>query len=210
MHSLKALLYIAVFYAVPLAAQPALIVDPRVLTLMVFCAIIVLSQPEMTVSDAQKQRNTDGLSVLAILVAAAVAQIGAVLEWAYWRDAPRATASWVVAGAACLVIGTALRLWAIATLGRFFTATVQCQDGQEVISDGPFRWVRHPSYLGAYLGVVGSAVLLQAPVSAAIGSVSLGLAYAYRIHVEEKTLVCELEGYRDYQARTARIVPVVW
>jgi len=48
-----------------------------------------------------------------------------------------------------LTAGIALRIWSIVHLGRFFTVNVAIQEGQRVIQDGPYRFVRHPSYSGS-------------------------------------------------------------
>ena len=52
----------------------------------------------------------------------------------------------IAAGLAIFVCGVALRMWAIATLGRLFTYDVAIQAGHRVVTSGPYRWVRHPSY----------------------------------------------------------------
>lgn len=54
-----------------------------------------------------------------------------------------------------VVAGIALRRWSVATLGRFFTTTVEIQPDHQVIETGPYALVRHPSYLGGLLSVVG-------------------------------------------------------
>jgi len=206
----KALTCIGLFYMLPLVAHPTALLDIRMIVLMVTCVVILLSQPEMTVSDTREQRRTDGFSVVVILVAAAMMQIGAVLEWTYMRELPALDLSWTVPALALITCGAAIRIWAIRTLGRSFTATVQCHEGQEVVTSGPFRWVRHPSYLGAYMSFLGSAMLLQAPIALFGGAILLAAAYAYRIRLEERTLVAELAGYAEYRHRTARLIPVLW
>jgi protein-S-isoprenylcysteine O-methyltransferase Ste14 len=55
----------------------------------------------------------------------------------------------VVTGVALIVIGIGLRAWSIATLGRFFQYQIQVQPGHHVVTDGPYRYVRHPSYRGS-------------------------------------------------------------
>src|SRR3954463_14059071 len=51
-------------------------------------------------------------------------------------------------GVAVMWAGLAVRVWAIATLGAAFRTTVEVEPGQAVVSSGPYRWVRHPSYTG--------------------------------------------------------------
>ena len=64
--------------------------------------------------------------------------------------------------------------------------------------------MRHPSYAGAFLAFVASAILLRAWVAAALGALALYAAFRRRIHHEERLLAAELPGYRAYMARTVR------
>jgi protein-S-isoprenylcysteine O-methyltransferase len=55
------------------------------------------------------------------------------------------------AGLAITCLGVALRQWAIFTLGRYSVGRVFIQPEQSVITSGPYRWLRHPSYTGFWL-----------------------------------------------------------
>jgi protein-S-isoprenylcysteine O-methyltransferase len=103
--------------------------------------------------------------------------------------------------------GLALRTWAIATLGGWFTLRVGVQPTQRVVERGPYRWIRLPSYVGAFLTVIGSAVALRAWVAAAIGAVALVAAFRRRVAQEERLLVATLPGYRAYMTRTGAFLP---
>jgi protein-S-isoprenylcysteine O-methyltransferase Ste14 len=59
------------------------------------------------------------------------------------------------AGAVLMWLGLALRLWAIAALGRAFRTTIEVDPDQTVVSTGPYQWIRHPSYTGLLLIVAG-------------------------------------------------------
>jgi protein-S-isoprenylcysteine O-methyltransferase Ste14 len=103
--------------------------------------------------------------------------------------------------------GIAFRQYAVAALGRFFTTRVMTQPGQTVIESGPYRYVRHPSYSGMLLTVLG--VLLCSTSWASLACFVLTLpGVAYRIQVEEGALIRGLgEPYREYMRRTPRLVP---
>ena len=62
-----------------------------------------------------------------------------------------------MAGVLVMWSGLALRVWAIAALGSGFRTTVEVEPGQAVVSSGPYRWIRHPSYAGLLLLVEASA-----------------------------------------------------
>ncbi len=115
------------------------------------------------------------------------------------------------AGVGVALAGTALRAWALATLGPWFSLTIQVRPGQPVIQHGPYRLVRHPAYAGgelAFLGIGLSAGSWVAPLAWVLPWL---VAHAYRIRVEERALVETLgEPYRAYQRGTWRLVPFVW
>jgi len=113
-------------------------------------------------------------------------------------------------GLALLVVGSALRRYCRHLLGEFFIGDVNARPDQPVIQKGPYRLVRHPSYTGGILMFGGISLALGTWLGVAIGTLSAIVAYAYRIHVEEKTLVETIgEPYADYMRRSKRLIPFV-
>lgn len=107
--------------------------------------------------------------------------------------------------------GTALRLWSIVTLGRFFRGTVHVQRDHQIVRSGPYRWVRHPAYTGALLAGLGFGVLLDNPVSLLLYAACCAVALGYRIRVEERMLSDALgDAYTSYAATTRRLIPGLW
>jgi protein-S-isoprenylcysteine O-methyltransferase Ste14 len=113
-------------------------------------------------------------------------------------------------GIILMVLGIAIRQWAIAVLGRFFSRTLRVQKGQTVVETGLYRYVRHPSYTGTLIFFVGFGLALQS-WGAVLALVPIfAVAYGYRIDVEEKLLIAELgEAYVSYARRTKRLIPFV-
>ena len=66
----------------------------------------------------------------------------------------------VIVGTAILLAGAAFRIWAILSLGRFFTVTVTIQPEHRVVEDGPYRRLRHPSYTGLLAALLGVGLAL--------------------------------------------------
>ncbi len=118
---------------------------------------------------------------------------------------------WQIIGAVSLIPGFSLPYWAM-MVNDFLTVTVRLQEerGHRPITHGPYRFVRHPMYVGAILGFIGIPLLLGtwwALIPAAIAS----LAMIVRTALEDKTLQAELPGYADYAQRTRyRLLPGIW
>ena len=107
--------------------------------------------------------------------------------------------------------GLSLRVWAPRVLGRFYTRTLRMDEQQMVVEQGPYRLIRHPGYAGVLALWIGAGLALgNLLVTFAILGIMLA-AYAYRIRAEERMLVQALgQPYRDYQARTRRLIPFLY
>jgi protein-S-isoprenylcysteine O-methyltransferase len=113
-----------------------------------------------------------------------------------------------VAGLVVMAIGIGVRSVAIAQLGRLHSPNVAVQDGHHVVDTGLYRRVRHPSYLGAIIAFLGCSVALGNGLAVVVVMGLTVPAYLFRIHEEEAALADVLGApYRDYQARTHRLVP---
>jgi protein-S-isoprenylcysteine O-methyltransferase Ste14 len=114
-------------------------------------------------------------------------------------------------GFVVLVAGLLFRAWAMLTLGRFFTGSVMTQEGQRVVDYGPYRFVRHPSYSGMLVALVGLGIALDDWLSLLVLALLPLTGILVRIRYEESVLLDALgEDYRDYASRTSRLVPGVW
>jgi protein-S-isoprenylcysteine O-methyltransferase Ste14 len=154
---------------------------------------------------AARDRATRAL--IAITLGAAIALAALTLARA---TAPRIAGPY---GAGLIVIwlGLAIRVWAIAALGRAFRTTVEVDPGQAVVSTGPYRWVRHPSYSGLLLIVTGFGLAAGNWLALAVCAMLPLPALLWRIHVEEAELASVLgDRYRAYQAHTKRLIPRIW
>ena len=117
----------------------------------------------------------------------------------------------VVAGIALIVTGVGLRAWSIATLGRFFQYQIEIQAGHRVVTSGPYRYVRHPSYTGIALALIGFALASGDPLSLVPVVVLGGLGLAVRIRAEERQLTEALGAeYERFAAQRKRLIPGVW
>jgi protein-S-isoprenylcysteine O-methyltransferase Ste14 len=115
------------------------------------------------------------------------------------------------AGLVILVAGLVLRGWSIRTLGDYFTGRVMVSADQPVITAGPYRVLRHPSYTGLLLACAGVG-LASANWAGLAAMAILPLAFVlWRIHAEETALLATLgDRYRGYASHHKRLVPLIW
>jgi protein-S-isoprenylcysteine O-methyltransferase len=115
------------------------------------------------------------------------------------------------AGFLMCVAGLVLRYWSRRTLGRFFTIGVVAQKDHTVVREGPYRFVRHPAYLGLTLFYVGFPLAIGHWLGLVILSVPALIIFVPLALVEDDRLT-ELLGaaYRDYRSQVARWIPGVW
>jgi protein-S-isoprenylcysteine O-methyltransferase Ste14 len=118
---------------------------------------------------------------------------------------------WAWVGLVLLWCGIALRFWSFHTLGRYFTFVVQTSPDQPVITAGPYRVVRHPSYAGILLAVVGIGLVIGNWLTLLIGTAGVLVGIVNRIAVEERALSRELgDRYTAYAKTHKRLIPYVW
>jgi protein-S-isoprenylcysteine O-methyltransferase Ste14 len=114
-------------------------------------------------------------------------------------------------GIAIWLGGSLFRFYSMRILGRFFTYDVAISTGQQVVERGPYRWIRHPSYLGSLIANVGMGMTMTNWLALFLPALCLGAAYAYRIPIEERALQEGLgPAYREYMQRTRRLIPFVF
>ena len=116
---------------------------------------------------------------------------------------------WPCIGLVVLLLGLAFACWARVALGRNWSATVQLKQGHELVTAGPYRWVRHPIYTGMLSGVLGSALV----IGEWRGLVALALifvSFAYKLRHEESWMREQFgAAYVEYMRRTKALIPGV-
>ena len=116
-----------------------------------------------------------------------------------------------ILGAIIIVVGISLRIWSVRTLGQFFRSTVMVQEKHLVISHGPYKYVRHPSYSGVLIAILGVGIGTGNWLSLLVMFLLIFIGLLYRIKIEEKVLSTELgETYRNYMRHTKKLIPFVY
>jgi protein-S-isoprenylcysteine O-methyltransferase Ste14 len=116
-----------------------------------------------------------------------------------------------LAGLGLTLAGFVIFLWAMAS-NPFFSEGIRIQSdrGHRVAESGPYRYVRHPGYVGGILTHIGNPLMLGSPWALAVGLVAASI-YVLRTALEDRFLQKELPGYREYTERTRyRLLPRLW
>lgn len=116
-----------------------------------------------------------------------------------------------VVGWAVFFLSYGLVFWAMSA-NRWFSTVVRIQTdrGQQVVSEGPYRFIRHPGYLGGIGGALATPVVLGSLWGLMVGG-AVAIVLIIRTALEDRMLIRELPGYADYAKVTRyRLVPGVW
>jgi len=183
------------------------------LTMLINTSIMLRASPETIAerSRAKETRDWDkivgGLWALAAYIALPlVAGLDVRLGWASNFGVARH-----VAGAVVLAFGLGFSSWAMIANAYFSTAVrIQSDRGHTVCSAGPYRFVRHPGYLGFILQSASVPFLLGSSWSL-IPGITAAVLMTIRTALEDRTLQAELHGYESYVQRVRyRLVPGIW
>jgi protein-S-isoprenylcysteine O-methyltransferase Ste14 len=118
---------------------------------------------------------------------------------------------WNIAGTILYAGGLGLFGWAMIA-NSYFSTVVRIQDerGQTVCREGPYRYLRHPGYLGTVLQSIGTSIMLGS-WWAMIPAIAAVISMIVRTALEDRMLQSELTGYRDYARQIRyRLVPGIW
>jgi protein-S-isoprenylcysteine O-methyltransferase len=106
------------------------------------------------------------------------------------------------------IAGLGLRYYAIACLGHLFTMNVAIHREHRLVVDGPYRWLRHPTYTGLLIALIGAGLAMGDFLALLLVTVPPFFAFRFRIVLEEKALYDAFgTAYRDYCKTTWKLLP---
>ena len=150
-------------------------------------------------------------SRLVILAGPIILLIFAIDLWFGYTQTAPLPVSFLYLGVLLALLGITVRQWALATLGRFFFPQIEFSSDHRLITKGPYRLIRHPSYTGATLTFLGLALIMQSWGAVAVTVVYLGVFLGSRIFGEERALKKEFgKEYEAYAKRTKRLIPFLF
>ena len=182
-----------------------------------YMALLIWGIPEFIGTFLQRSekgaRRRDRGSYFVLTISLVVAMMAAFYSV---NALPAATIGWQQPllfwlGIALILAGVGFRWYGIRVLGRYFSRDVATREGQTVVDRGPYPLIRHPSYTGGLLSLLGVGLALTNWLSIVVLMAGALIGFNYRVHVEERAL-CEAIGepYRDYMKRTWRFIPYLW
>jgi len=175
---------------------------------------IIPTNPEMLAERTGPKKGTKGwdmviMSVIGVAEMVKYVVAGLDMRWGWSPHIPLALQ---LAGVVVAVLAyDVILVWSMAA-NKFFSQTVRIQKerGHTVVTGGPYRYVRHPGYVGSILFEIATPLVLGS-VWALIPGVLAALLTVVRTALEDKTLLEELGDYRDYAQRVRyRLLPGVW
>ena len=184
----------------------------RVVALAIGAVIIIRENPEIINERGRMPSNTKEFDkVFAVVYTPLVLLLPLVAGLDYrfgWSDMPL----WLnVVGFIGYIPAMKFPYWAM-LVNNYLNTTVRIQEerGHQVVTDGPYRYVRHPMYVGLILGAIAMPLLLGSWWALITGILTV-VAAVWRTGREDAVLQEELPGYAEYAQRTRyRLLPGVW
>jgi protein-S-isoprenylcysteine O-methyltransferase Ste14 len=188
--------------------------------IIAFVGIIVITRVPEIISASRwrpqrdpNARTADRGSLVVMSVVTGGGVVVACILAAVWTGAaiPWLRPQITMVGIVVIVLGAALRWWAIFTLGRYFTFEVAVRATQSVVRSGPYRFVRHPSYTAILVMLLGVGLALANWASLIVMLAGGVIGLLYRVRVEERALMEALgQPYADYTRYTKRFIPFMY
>ncbi len=157
-------------------------------------------------------RRQEGLFVLATLRPLGIASMLGLIAymvnpaWMAWSAVSLpAWLRWLGVGVGA--VGGSLFIWTMHTLGKNLTDTVVTRKEHELVTGGPYRFVRHPFYCAAILAILANSTVAANWFILLTGGLGC-LVLVFRTNKEEENLIARFgDDYRGYMERTGRFFP---
>lgn len=180
---------------------------------LVLAASFFIVEPFMRKGTTSKSLETTasdkGSSALIVVVFWIVIILPLLLNFLHVGLIPLSVITWL--GVLMMLLGLGLRIWSMRVLGEYYTRTLRVTEKQAIVTQGPYRVIRHPGYLGTICVWIGFSLAVGNWIAAILVTILLFGVYGYRIRSEEFMLIDKFGNeYHEYRKRTWRLVPFVY
>ena len=159
-------------------------------------------------SGEREDRSNRWIFVPLLVIGLLSAFLPAYAERQGWWILDGETVRWL--GVFFYLAGGALRIWPIFVLGRRFSGLVAIQPEHELVTDGIYRVIRHPSYLGMIILMLGWALAFRSGLGVILAALIVPPLLA-RIRSEETLLRLQFgDEYDAYRRHTSRLIPGIY
>jgi len=164
---------------------------------------------------ASPEKTRDPMGTVGIALEA----VGFAIVWSFRRpmgtpffDAPFPALAAVAALDVALAAGSvALTMWAVRTLGRQWALAARLVEGHELVTGGPYRYVRNPIYAGLLGMLLATGVAWSRPLALLVGALVFCAGTVVRIRAEERLLRTAFgETWESWAGRTPALIPGIW
>jgi protein-S-isoprenylcysteine O-methyltransferase len=195
----------------PVAGNPSMLAAPQVWWLFTVGVLATFFQPRYNPFGRPPDAKDRG-TAKQIVWSVYITQAAVLVEAAYFRYPASVKWDWITTSALVLILsGLWIRTWGVMTLGKYFTWHITAEKRQTVVRNGPYRFVRHPGYLGAFLTYSSTAAFFHAWTALIPSAGILLFAFLRRIHYEEKEMLSVLgDNYGSYCQSVRRFIPGIW
>jgi protein-S-isoprenylcysteine O-methyltransferase Ste14 len=178
---------------------------------LAFAAIFVLRRRP----PASPEKTRDPMGTVGIALQA----VGFGIMWTFRRpmgtplfDAPLPVLVGVAALDVALAAGSvALTMWSVRTLGRQWALAARLVEGHELVTGGPYRYVRNPIYAGMLGMLLASGVAWSRPLALLAGTLVFCVGTVIRVRAEERLLRTAFgESWKAWAGRTPALLPGIW
>jgi protein-S-isoprenylcysteine O-methyltransferase Ste14 len=115
----------------------------------------------------------------------------------------------VIIGILFISLSVILKVWALKTLGKYWSIQIEIRDDQNLVTEGPYKYIRHPAYVSTLLEAIGGALILNAFFTLLLFWVIYFPLMVIRIYLEENELKRKFGmKYRDYQEKVSALLPI--
>lgn len=189
----------------------------RLMAVVIFLAGAAIStyfrrRADRQSSDGKISLRAEGLAMMLALRVAGITLWLCILAyllnpgWMAWSQIELPV--WLrLSGAALGIVADGLLYWVFTSLGNNVTPTVVTRSNHQLVTTGPYRWVRHPLYSVGFMSYMAFAILSANWFVAALAFATLALV-RLRVPAEEEQLIARnAPAYRAYASRTGRFFP---